>query len=71
MSRRKQILGLALLVGLMALTGFLLLRDQPVATLLETLSRIHPGYVLAGLGLVVLYEGCEAMSTRLILGRMG
>ncbi len=71
MSRRKQILGLALLVGLMALTGFLLLRDQPVATLLETLSRIHPGYVLAGLGLMVLYEGCEAMSTRLILGRLG
>ena len=35
MSRRKQILGLALLVGLMALTGFLLLRDQPVATLLQ------------------------------------
>ncbi len=71
MERRKQILGLALLLGLMAFTFFLLLRDQPLSTLLDTLSRVHPGYVLAGLGLMVAYEGCEALCTRLILGRLG
>lgn len=71
MSGRKQLLGTGLLLALMGLTGFLLLRDQPVSHLLGILHQVRPGYIAVGLGLMLLFVGCEAMQTRLILGRLG
>ncbi len=64
-------IGTAILLALMGVTGFLLLRDQPISTLLGVLHQVRPGYVFAGLGLMFLFVGCEAMQTRLILGRLG
>lgn len=71
MSGRKQLLGTGLLLALMGITGFFLLRDQPLSTLAGVLGQVKLGYVVAGLGLMLLFVGCEAMETRLILGRMG
>ena len=71
MSGRKQFLGPVLLLALMGLTGALLLRDQPVAGLLEVLRQVKPGFVLLGLVLMLAFVGCEAMETCLILGRLG
>lgn len=71
MSNKKNLLGSGLLLALMALTGFLLLRDQPISALLDVLREVHPLYVLLGLGLMVVFVGCEAMCSHLILGRLG
>lgn len=71
MSKKNRWIGGALLFALIALTMFLLLRNQPVTQLLNVLSGIQPGYVLLGLGLMFLFVGSEAMCSKLILGRLG
>ena len=71
MDRKKNLAGMALIVGLMALTGFLLLRDQPFAKLAGILRRLNPAWLLLGLGLMLAFVGCEAMCSHLILGRLG
>ena len=71
MEQKKNCLGLALVAALMGATGFLLLRDQPLSRLAHLLGRIHGGYVALGLLLMLVFVGCEAMCSHLILGRLG
>jgi len=71
MNTKRNYLGMALLAALMGVTACALLRGQSLSTLGEALSRVNPLFVLAGLGLMLAFVGCEAMCTRLILGRMG
>ena len=71
MSNKRNLAGVLLLAVLMGVTGFVLLRDQPLGSLLEILHRVDGRYVLLGLGLMLVFVGCEAMCTRLILGRLG
>ena len=62
MSKGKRLAGGILLLGLIALTFYLLLRNQPVSQLLEVLGRVKPGYVVLGLGLMFVFVGSEAMA---------
>lgn len=71
MSAKKNLLGALLVAALMGLTGVLLLRDQPFSALGKILSQVHPAYVLLGLGLMLVYVGCEATQSHMILGRLG
>ena len=71
MSRKKTLLGIGLLLALLALTGWLLFRDQSVARLARVLGGLRPGWLLLGLGLMLAFVGCEALCSRLILGRLG
>lgn len=68
---KKNNLGLLLIAAIMAGTGFFLLRNQPISSLLGLLRTIRPGYVLMGLGFMFCFVGCEAMCSKLILGRLG
>ena len=71
MERKKNILSMILLLLLMGATGFLLLRDQPLSRLAAVLGHIRPGYVALGLLSMLVFVGCEAMCSHLILGRLG
>ena len=71
MSKGKRLAGGILLLALIALTFYLLLRNQPVSQLLDVLGKIKPGYVVLGLGLMFVFVGSEAMCSKLILGRLG
>ena len=71
MSKGKRLAGGVLLLALIALTFYLLLRNQPVSQLLDVLGRVKPGYVVLGLGLMFVFVSCEAMCSKLILGRLG
>ena len=71
MSNKRNLAGVLLLAVLMGVTGFVLLRDQPLGSLVEILHRVDGRYVLLGLGLMLVFVGSEAMCTRLILGRLG
>ncbi|MCM1025038.1 MAG: flippase-like domain-containing protein [Roseburia sp.] len=68
---RKAFLGLLSLVLLMALTGAILLRGQPLSLLWANLKHMDPWMLLPGLGMMFGYVGCEALCTRRILGRLG
>ena len=71
MSKRKSLLGIGMILALMALTGYLLLKDLSLKTLTGILVQVRPGWLVLGLGLMLTFVGCEAMCSRLILGRLG
>ncbi len=71
MRNKKNWIGGLILLGLMAVTFYVLLRDQPVSKLSEIAGRLRPGWLAAGLGLMFLFELCEASCTRQILPRLG
>ena len=71
MNKRKSLLGIGMILALMALTGYLLLKDLSLNKLAGILVQVKPGWLLLGLGLMVVFVGCEAMCSRLILGRLG
>lgn len=60
-----------ILVGLMIVTFYVLLRDQPLTKLSEIIGQLKLGWLVAGLGLMFLFELCEASCTRQILSRLG
>lgn len=68
---QKKNLGLLLLAVMMGVTGFFLLKGQPLSALVDALGTIHPGFVVLGLGLMLCFVGCEALCSKLILGRLG
>lgn len=71
MNKRKSLLGIGMILALMALTGYLLLKDLSLNKLAGILAQVKPGWLLLGLGLMVAFVGCEAMCSHLILGRLG
>ena len=68
---RKRILSFSFLAALIGGTLFFLLRQQPLSTLLQVLRSVRPGYIVLGLGLMFCFVGCEALCSKLILGRLG
>ena len=71
MNKRKSLLGIGMILALMALTGYLLLKDLSPGKLAGALAQVRPGWLVLGLGLMLAFVGCEAMCSRLILGRLG
>ena len=71
MDRRKSLIGIALILGLMMFTGYMLLRDVSWSTLRGTLSHLNPLWLLAGVGLMFVFVGSEALCSRIILRRLG
>lgn len=71
MQGKKNKLGILLLVILMAVTGGILLRGQPVSVLWANIKRLNPWLLLPGLGMMFGYVSCEASCTWQILRSMG
>lgn len=71
MDKRKSLMGIGLILALMAFTGYMLLRDMSISKLAGTLRQLNPLWLLAGLGMMFLFVGSEAMCSRIILGRLG
>ena len=69
--RWKRLAGRLLLPALMVLTLCFLLRGQQLSLVAEALRRVSPLWVLAGLGLMLGFVGCEAMCSKLTLTRLG
>ena len=71
MDKRKSLVGIGLILALMLFTGYMLFRDMSFSRLAGTLSQLNPLWLLAGLGMMFLFVGSEAMCSRIILGRLG
>ena len=71
MQGKKSWLGLLMMAALMCVTGIVLFRGQPVSLLWACLKHLNPWFLLLGLALMFGYVGCEALCSRLILGRLG
>ncbi len=68
---KKSLFGILLMIVLMAVTWAVLFRDKSMGLLWAGFKQINPWFLLPGLLLMFGYVGCEAMCSRLILGRLG
>ncbi|MCI9073421.1 MAG: flippase-like domain-containing protein [Lachnospiraceae bacterium] len=71
MRGRKKYLGVLFLAAMMAVTGAALFKGQSLPLLWESLKQVKTPFLFGGLCLMLGYVGCEALCTRLILGRLG
>ena len=71
MKRRAPWLGPVLIAVLMALTAWMVFREQPISEVLTALKRLRLRFIALGLLLMVSFVGCEAMSSRTILRQLG
>lgn len=69
--RKKAGLGILFMLVLMAVTGGILLRGQPLSVLWANLKHLHPWLLLPGLIMMFGYVSCEAACTRQILRHLG
>lgn len=69
-SRKNQLRSLLVIVILMVITIAVIFKDYSIRELIEVIESIHPYYILAGIGLMFLYAGCQAMNIRLIMGKL-
>ncbi len=68
---KKNLISGGILLVLMGATLYALLRGQQLSQLFTLLDRVKPGWILVGLGFMLGFVGCEALSTKLILTRLG
>ena len=68
---KKNRLGILLLLALMALTGSILLKGQPISVLWSNLKHLNPWLLLPGLAMMFGYVGCEALCTWQIMRHLG
>lgn len=70
-SRKNQFRSILLMMVLMAITIVVILKDYSVKELTEVIKSTHPFYLIAGIILMFLYAGCQAMNFFLVMGRLG
>ncbi len=58
---RKIFFNATFLIALITLTIWAIFKDQDLGVIIHSLSKIPPGYLLAGFGLVLLFLFCEAV----------
>lgn len=68
---KKTIIGGIALLVLMGATLYALLQGQQISLLLDVLGQVKPGWVLAGLALMLIFVGSEAVGTKFVLARLG
>ena len=71
MRSKRNWIGGAILLTLMAVTFWTLLRDQPLTQIKSVMGQLKPGWLVGGLCLMMLMLCSEAACTRQILPRLG
>lgn len=70
-SRKNQLRSLLLMSALMAITVAVILKDYSIKELIEAVSGIHIVYLIAGIGLMFFYAGCQALNFSMIMKSLG
>lgn len=70
MKGRQNQWGLLLTLGLMGVTLWFVLREQPLSKLTQVMEELTPGYLFLGLLLMVAFVGFEAACSKVILTRL-
>ncbi len=68
---KKQILSILVLLLLIAITFFFYLRGYSFQALWSAMKNANPAYLLAGLGMMLVFILCEAVNIRVILKTLG
>lgn len=68
---RKNTLNLIFFICLILLTFFLIFRNTSFGSIKNTISQINPLFILAGIGLMIIYVFCEGECLRVICNSLG
>lgn len=71
MAKKNNLIGGILLLALMALTMYLLLKEEQLSQIFTILSQVKLSWVWLGVGLMFTFVACEAACTRYSLRRLG
>lgn len=66
----KQVLSIIFLIFIIILTVFLYLREYSIQELLVALKKINFNFLIAGLGMMLLFVGCESINIYMIISTL-
>ena len=69
-SKKNQIKSVLFVVILMTVTIIVILKEYSMAELIRVTKSIHPYYLIAGISMMILYVGCQAMNFYIILNTL-
>ncbi|MFT4146793.1 MAG: lysylphosphatidylglycerol synthase transmembrane domain-containing protein [Mobilitalea sp.] len=70
-SGKNQIRSIVFVLLVMGITVWVLLREYSITEIIHVIEGIHPFYVIAGICMMFLFAGCQAMNFYMILKSLG
>lgn len=70
-SRKNQLRSILLIAILMVITIVVILKEYSVNEIAQAIQGVNRFYLIAGIGLMFLYAGCQAMNFYIITRRLG
>ncbi|HHV13134.1 MAG TPA: flippase-like domain-containing protein [Clostridiales bacterium] len=70
-SRKNQVRSILFVVLLMAITISVMLKEYRISEIARVIRSVHPFYLCAGILMMFVYVGCQALNLNLILRRLG
>ncbi len=70
-SKKNQLRSLLVIIALMVITILVIFKDYSITEIIKVIKSIHPFYLIAGVGLMFLFAGCQALNFRLIMRALG
>lgn len=69
-SKKNQIRSILLIILLMTITSVVILKEYSITDVIKVIKSIHPYYLIAGICMMFLFVGCQAMNFYLILAKL-
>ncbi|HWT26573.1 MAG TPA: lysylphosphatidylglycerol synthase transmembrane domain-containing protein [Mobilitalea sp.] len=66
-SKENQIKSILFITVLMLITIYAILKGYSIHEIIAVIKQVHPFYLLAGIGMMVLYFACQALNFKMIL----
>ncbi len=70
-SRKNQVRSILFVVLLMTITIIVMLKEYRISEIARVIRDVHPFYLLAGILMMFVYVGCQALNLNLILKQLG
>lgn len=67
----KYIINAVVIILLLLLTAYLILSEQELPEIIEAMRQAKLGYLLIGIGLLILYVACESFIIKYLMKKMG
>jgi len=69
-SRNNQIRSILFVTLLMTITFVVILKDYSLTEIVHVIESVHPFYLIAGILMMLIYFGCQAMNFYIILSKL-
>lgn len=67
----KYIINAVVIILLLLIAAYLILNEQELPEIIEAMRQARPGFLLVGIGLLILYVACESFIIKYLMKNMG